>query len=191
MDRTQSAQRDETPSWPRRRAGKTIFTTSDSCVPASRVCSMTLTWRSHDRHRDALIPRPFTPRLEPICWPQEAAGLRAVYVCHFGRNSSANKSFRKTRKRGRVPITMRNSIVTRRVARASGNGQRCTVFNSRKLLLTGGEDRRRIFGPRGSAQPFDKARFGKGNQRKSKGFFVAFPGITRYGARESGEGQNK
>src|SRR5271165_6524267 len=34
--------------------------------------------------------------------------------------------------------------------------------------------RRRIyFGGQGSAQPFEKARFGQGNARESKGFFVA------------------
>lgn len=102
-----------------------------------------------------------------------------------------NNSFRKTRKHGRVPITMRNSIVMRRVARANANGQMRAVFHKRRLLLTAVEGGRIDFRAWGSAQLLDKARFGKGNPSKSKGFFVAFPGITRYGARESGEGQDK
>ncbi len=83
---------------------------------------------------------------------------------------------------------MRNSIATRRGARANANGQMRAVFNKRRLLLTAVEGGRIYIRAWGSAQLLDKARFGKGNPSKSKGFFVAFPAKTRYGARESAGG---
>jgi hypothetical protein len=46
--------------------------------------------------------------------------------------------------------------------------------------------RPKIFQAQGSAQPFEKARFGQGNQRKSKGFFVAETDKSGAGRADSG-----
>jgi hypothetical protein len=48
------------------------------------------------------------------------------------------------------------------------------------------EEREKIFGPGGSAQPIEKAHFGQGNQRKSKPFSLidlaqAWPDFAQFG----------